>query len=430
MKKVILTAGVLALGVVAMQDAHAQAVDKEKPWTVEGTLRGFYDDNYNTAPSGASNNRSSYGIEVHPSVDVKHTDGPDAFSASYDYKSVYFFSRPGHSPDQDHYIAAAWDHKFNANDSFNIAETFVDAQEPEVLNGANNISTGIERQNGDNYHNNFNAGLIKQVNNLLGFHVGYANNWYHYTGNLISQGNPNAASYATLLDRVEHNITVDSRWTVDELTTAVLGYQFGIVDHTKGGSISSTYNIPSKARDMYTHYVYVGLDHHFTENLIASARGGLQVSDFHEKSLASSDPTLVAPDSVSPYADLSVNYEYMDGGNASLGFTETQNATDASTTFNQVSSSVYASLTQVLKPISSDLVGKITGRFQNSDYNGSLDCTSNGNDKTYSHGLNLTYAFSKFVSTEIGYNYDKLTSVDSYRAYERNRVYIGVTGTY
>jgi hypothetical protein len=43
-------------------------------------------------------------------------------------------------------------------------------------------------------------------------------------------------------------------------------------------------------------------------------------------------------------------------------------------------------------------------------------------------GANLSYSFNPHVSAEIGYNFDDLTS--SVQKYQRNRVYVGVTGTY
>ena len=45
-------------------------------------------------------------------------------------------------------------------------------------------------------------------------------------------------------------------------------------------------------------------------------------------------------------------------------------------------------------------------------------------------GLNLAYIFNPHVSADIGYNYDDVTSVTVQPGYNRNRVYVGVTGTY
>ena len=54
MKNMIASAGLATLSVVGVQTAHAQflSTGADKPWFVSGTLRGFYDDNYNTQPDG------------------------------------------------------------------------------------------------------------------------------------------------------------------------------------------------------------------------------------------------------------------------------------------------------------------------------------------------------------------------------------------
>ncbi len=430
MKKVILSAGLLAVSVVAVRDARAQAdaSTSDKFWTVKGGLRGFYDDNYNTQPSGV-NKKKSFGVEIRPSVSVLFNDGPNALSAGYFYNLRYFFARQGHQPDQDHRFEAAFSHKFNPNDSLKVSETFVDAQDPEVLNPG--LITGAQRANGDNYHNNFDVKLNKQINNLLGFVVGYGNDWYRYTGALSTGAAPGTATYGTLLNRFEHRITVDSRWKYSDLTTFVVGYQYGITAHTSGGDVNGGSTppayVPATARDLNSHYIYGGVDHSFNEKLSASARLGILISDFNNRNQTAASSSLTKPGSTSPYIDLNAIYSYMDGGKASIGFTETQNSTDVSTTFNQVSEAVNAHITQVLKPLSPDLTADIYGSFQNSDYNGGP--SNNGSDKNYAFGANLTYTFSKHFSTELGYNYNKLTSSIAGRNYSRNVVYIGLTGT-
>jgi hypothetical protein len=45
-------------------------------------------------------------------------------------------------------------------------------------------------------------------------------------------------------------------------------------------------------------------------------------------------------------------------------------------------------------------------------------------------GLNLQYRFTPNFSAEVGYNYDDLHSDLPGRTYDRNRIYVGVTGSY
>jgi uncharacterized protein (PEP-CTERM system associated) len=95
-----------------------------------------------------------------------------------------------------------------------------------------------------------------------------------------------------------------------------------------------------------------------------------------------------------------------------------------SLTLNAQSATVYASLNHRITP---KLYGSILAQFQNSTYYGG---TFDGmTDKYYLVGLNLQYRFTPNFSAEIGYNYDNVNSQVSV-TYDRNRVYVGFTGSY
>ena len=416
------------MGVLATPHSYAQeAAASDKPWTLSGTLRGFYDDNYNTQTSGP-NKLKSYGVDITPSISALYNEGPNTISAAYFYQLHYFFARPGHQADQDHRFELAFKHRLNTTDYLSLSEAFVDSQEPAVLNSI--VTTSPLRANGDNYHNNFALNYNVKATDLLGFLVAYNNNWYHYTGNNqnIIAGAP---TYQALLNRFEHQLTLDSRWIITQETTFIVGYQFGVTSHTSGASIQNANQpyLAASSRNFYSHYGYVGVDHEFSETLTASARVGIEASDFYNSYLSQNSLGLSStPNSLSPYIDLSGVYRYSETGTASLGFRDSQNTTDVSSTYNQISETVYGSISQVLTPISPALTGILTSQYQNSDYNGGS--SNNGSDRIFSAGLNFTYAFNKSFSTEIGYNYDRLDSTSSGRKYTRDRVFIGVTAAY
>ena len=82
MKKIVASVGLAALGASSLQAAPVPGItapDAGKPWTISATIRGFYDDNINSAPdhqrlirydsSGAevgTYDRDSFGFEVSP----------------------------------------------------------------------------------------------------------------------------------------------------------------------------------------------------------------------------------------------------------------------------------------------------------------------------------------------------------------------------
>jgi uncharacterized protein (PEP-CTERM system associated) len=155
-------------------------------------------------------------------------------------------------------------------------------------------------------------------------------------------------------------------------------------------------------------------------------KAGIQYVDYYNP------PTHVSSTSqLSPYANLSATYTYLPGSYVQFGFTQTRNATDViaisggKVTLDQESSIIYAVLNHQITP---RLTGNVVGNIQYSTFNGGL---YGGQSQTwYTLGLNLAYAFNPHVSAEVGYNYDYLTSNVPGQNYDRNRVYLGVTGTY
>lgn len=426
MKKVIASAGMLALGAIGVHSAPADmSLNADKPWSIAGTLRGFYDDNYNTQPDNVPGRKGSFGFEVSPRADLSWSSGPTTITASYIYSDRYYAQRPGNKNDQSHDVELFVNHNFNERYSLDLEESFVDSQEPEVLDSSLSLPL---RANGDNLRNNAAINFHGEVTPLLGFVVGYANTYYYYT----AQTPGISPSYGTLLNRFEHLVTLNSRWHVAQETVAILGYQFEAVDYLSSFPISTpgTPLVSSKSRDNYTHNIYVGLEHSFRSDFSVSGRAGVQVSDYYNT------PGGNNQNSLSPFVDLSANYTYMDGGALTVGFRHSKNQTDVGGvnpvtgqfTEDQESSSVYGTVTQKLTPLSPNLTASLTAQYQSSRFNGGS--VNNQTDTFYLLGLNLAYQFNRYFSAEVGYNYDLLDSDLGGRGYNRNRVYVGVTGTY
>jgi uncharacterized protein (PEP-CTERM system associated) len=184
----------------------------------------------------------------------------------------------------------------------------------------------------------------------------------------------------------------------------------------------------SDNRDNWSQYGYVGAQYNPLDNLTLAAQAGIQYADYYNPT-----PGTSSTSQLSPYAKLSGTYTYLPGSYVQLGFTQTRNATDivaptasGKLTEDQESSVVYAALNHQITP---KLTGNITGQIQYSSFNGGA---VDGQSQTwYSVGLNLAYSFNPHVSAEIGYNYDDVTSAGAFApGYDRNRVYLGVTGTY
>ena len=426
MKKIIASAGLIALGATGVHAAMDAAFDPNdgKIWSVSATLRGFYDDNYATAPSGSSAKRHSYGYEVSPKGIVHFSNDQTDVGAQYVYSYRHYEDRTKDKADNSHQADAWLKHRFNEKNSVLVTDSFVIAQEPELIEP--NFSTPT-RANGDNIRNNgaisFNAGLTER----MGLAFGYHNNFYDYKND---SGTTFAPSRSGLLDRIEHLANLDLRWKVQPQTTALLGYQFAWSDYNGDEPIvidlADGTTLKSDVRNSRSHYAYVGVEHSMSDTWSAGVRLGGRYTDYYN-----------TPDnetSFSPYANLLTRYTYSPGSYVELGFRHDRNATDVISTTptggnrvttDQESSSVYATLNHRITP---KLTGNLLGQIQHSTFNGGE--ADNAKDDFFIAGVNITYRFNHYFSAEAGYNYDRLDSDDPTRSFTRNRAYVGVTATY
>ncbi len=241
-------------------------------------------------------------------------------------------------------------------------------------------------------------------------------------------------SLTGLLDRVSQSASLDLQWQVRKETVALVGYQIGLVNFTGNEQIAENplppyspatpYYYYSDSRDNLSHYVYIGAQHKFSENLNGSAKVGAQYTTYYN------DPSSTS--SLGPYADASLVYTYTAGGYMQLGVMETRNATDTvqvdsngHITQDQESTVVYGSINHPLTP---KLMASAVGHFQYSTYHdGQFNSQS---AEFYNLGLNLSYNFNRHFSSDIGYNFDYYTTPVALQSYTRNRLYLGITATY
>jgi hypothetical protein len=425
MKRILTSASLVAMGAVGVQAAYdpgQSSVQTQKPWSVSASLRGFYDDNYTTSPSSVA--RDSFGIEVSPSASLNWTQDQTYLGLSYTYGMRWYEDRKKNSADHSHQVDAKLSHRFTERYKVDLSDSFVVAQEPEVLDPTIGVPL---RTDGNNIRNLAKASLDATLTELLSADLTYSNTLYDYD-------QKGAGSRSALLDRIENLISLDLRWQALPNTVGILGYQYGMVDHTSNDPLfpflapANPLNDPG-VRDTQSHYIFVGVDQQFTPQLVGSLRVGAQITQFDSKA-----PT---DDTVSPYVDGSATWTYNPGSYAQLGVRHARTQTDLAYSliaFNPASpdptvdaetTTIYGSINHRITP---KLVGSILGQYQIAEYQGGF--ANNSTDNFLLLGANLNYEINKFMSAEIGYNYDRLDSDVPFRGYTRNRVYLGIKATY
>jgi len=417
-----------------------------KPWSISATLRGFYDDNYATAPKALR--KDSFGLEVSPSASLNLIRDQTAFGLSYVYSYRYYENRDHlnlPSDDQSHQVNAKLSHAFTPRFKLDISDSFAVGQEPELLgriNGTPNAT--FLRSNGDNIRNFVDASFSAGITDNLTAVLGYGNEYYDYD----EEG---ANSRSAFLDRTENRGSINLRQVVLPKTVAIAGYQFEKIDYdapfnTRTGA-GSPIVVPTAAggfayradeRNSYSHYFYLGVDQGITPTFNGSVRAGVQYTKFDNlSSLRVLDPK-IQDDQWSPYVDANLTWFYMKDSYAQIGVRHQRAQTDIAFIANNPnldaeSTSVYGSISHRFW---GQFVASAIAQYQHSSYDNSGG-VNNTSEDYFMAGLNLTYEINKFLATEIGYNYDRLSSEASAvpasglnRSFTRNRVYIGIRGTY
>lgn len=417
MKKIIASAGLVAVGAAGLYGDTAPGLTRtqmSKPWSVSASLRGFYDDNYATAPSNSDLKRDSFGLEVSPKVSLNLPWQQSYLGASYRYSMKYYEDREDDKIDQTHEIKLRGDHRFSERYSVFLDDAFVVSQEPGLVDP----NQAPLRSNADGMRNHARIGFDAGLNELVGFAFGYYNGYYNYDDS-------GAGSRSALLDRMEHLINLDARYQVRDDLAALIGYQYGIVSYTSDDLLFATPGATEESdiRDNTSHYGYVGADGDLTSDLRASLRVGVQYTDFEN---------LGADSDLTPYANFSLTYTYLPGSYLQFGVLHRRNAIDQAgatgednIVTDQESTSVYG---QVSHKITAKLTGNLLAQVQFSEFQeGIYDGQS---DDFLLIGANLDYQFTQFLAAEAGYNFDRLDSELGDRSFTRNRVYVGVRASY
>lgn len=433
MKKIVASVGLVALGTSMIHGVETGALNSyqnNKAWSVSATLRGFYDDNINTVKS---DKKDSVGYEVNPSISYGMAGEMTALNFTYSFSGRYYdkerTANANSKWDFTHVIGADLSHSFSQRTSLFLRDSFVVGQEPDVLRSGS--ATPLpEYTSGNNIRNYASAKLNTKVTELLGFEVGYDNTFFDYADEgAVNDGFGNVdASNSGLLDRMEHGANLDSRWTLSERTTGILGYRFGFTDFNGdepiGGSFASP-SLVSEDRNSINHYLYGGVEHAFTPDLSGSLKVGAIYSDYYNDSTADKN--------WDPYVSASLHYQFLPESALDFGLSVDRNASDfvGDVTDPVRDTQTIVGFGKVSHRIFAQLYGSGSVSYQHGIYNGGGTGVDGKAVDYLILGLNLDYRFTRNFSTSLGYNYDKVNSdINGGTDYNRNRIYLGVTATY
>jgi hypothetical protein len=417
MKKIIASAGLVAVGAAGLQAQNYGDLTPEqasKRWSVSAAVRGFYDDNYTTRPSGPLK-ADSFGFEFSPSAMVNLPMETSYFGLAYIYSLRYFEDRDDDKFDQSHDVRLNFDHRFTERYRVNLRDQFVYSIEPTLLSQQGTVTAPTTlRANAEGLHNNALLTFDAELTRLWSLRVSYGNNFYDYQDS-------GDGSYSALLDRDEHAVRIDPRYIVSPSTTAFAGYEFGYSDYLSSDFIGP--GVQGSDRSERSHAFYVGAEHHFTPELSVEGRAGAKFRDYFK----------LDQDKLGPYVDLTGSYTYLPGSTIKVGVKYDNNATDVAfvgtdpddVTLDQDTTTGYVSVNH---RITAFLTAGLLAQYQHSVYNGGP--TDGDTDDYITMGVNVAYKVHKNWSVEATYYLDNLWSDIDGREFNRNRVFAGVRGTY
>src|SRR5712671_4424012 len=213
MKKLFLSVGLVAAGTAGLQAAYApdQGMDATKMWSLCGSLRGFYDNNYTTGSSASG----SGGFEVSPSVSINVPMQQTEFGMRFIYGLYYYQARENQNqnPIDQTFRTDLWlDHAFTERVQTRVEDTFLIAQDPG-FNTGNPLALGTRTTQSYLANNGavtLNTEWTRQFSTALHYH----SDFYDYQNNGTTTNNlvTNGASLAGTLNRIGNSIGLDFQW--------------------------------------------------------------------------------------------------------------------------------------------------------------------------------------------------------------------------
>jgi hypothetical protein len=419
MKKLTAVASSTVIGVLGMAGAHAQTIyglapsltsqELSKTWSVQCALRGFYDDNYATAPDNSPAKRDSFGFAVEPSVSLNLPREQTYIGFTAGYSGRYFEDRSDNNMDHAFLFTGVLSHAFSPQYKVDLRDNFVVAQESDLVEGGTPL-----RSDGDNIRNTANLSFTAGLTETVSLVFGYINTFIDYDQDGFT------GSYSSSLDRLENAFSITGRMQVSAPTTLLAGYQYSMSDYTSDDLVAP--GTPAEVRDSRSHFLFGGVEHSFTPQLAGALRGGAQITEF---------PNQSSGDNTVPYVDGTLSWTYNPGSYLLAGIRHQRNATDvASTDVTGTTTDVEATVfyASINHQLTAKLSGSLLGQYQMSEFQNGPD--DGENEDFFTVGFNLAYRINQFLSAEAGYNFDLLDSDVAGRDFERNRVYLGLRAIY
>jgi len=292
MKKLFLSAGLAAVSAANLHAADeyapdVTAMDASRIWSVSGTLRGFYDNNYTTAPTPAY----SWGWEFSPSVSLIVPLQQTEIGLRYTYGLYWYQSRErqGANPiDQTHTLNVWIDHAFSETWEAKVQDSFIYAQDPQLA------ATGSlpYRVQSSYFQNIGTVSVHTELSALFSTDLSYQNNLLQYEDKGL----------AAFLNQLGNSAFLNLNYQYLPDLAFLVGYQFSLTQFTANQTVANVLLPPfppgtpakyvSDNLNNYQNTFYVGGNYDANQNLKATAKVGFSyVNNYNLPSFSTQSAT-------------------------------------------------------------------------------------------------------------------------------------------
>lgn len=386
--RVLLAGGLLLVAPVA-RGVYAPVPEQEQGKSLVFTLKGglSYDTNIFAA---ASKNVESSIFQVSPKVAYNASVTDQTFlSLSYQLTLDHFDNRPGDKLLDSHEATVRVAHAFSPTTTFDVLDVFQRSRNPESL--LNGLPVNTDQSND---RNELNATVSTAPTAKTGLTFKARSVFYDYTD----------ASLGRSLNRWENLFGLSASYAVLPEVKAVAEARHQDVFYRKDG----------ETKNKTSDYLMSGIDYAFAKKLTASARGG---AEWRHRDAERS--------ATSPYAEVSVKYDYREASFLTGGYMFTLEETSDTSRFtdtkvNRVFVNVQHHLTALVVASGSVIVESSVLQGRRSQ--------ANVDEDTVRTGAALSYLPTKNWTVSANYDVDHVSSDDHTRELVRHR--IGVNASY
>jgi predicted porin len=393
-------AGLTLLGATARAVyLPSQLPDPSRRWSISVALQEGYNDN--TSNSSDHRRGSSY-TRFEPKLYLNYPMDQTFLGLRYTYQLYHFPNRVDSGQvDQNHILDLLYSHRFTPRLTLDVNDSLRRGIAPELTSTIGGVER-IERSRGDYWFNALSGGLTYSASHRWTLALSQAWETWRYDEKDIADGS----------DHDGFTTSASATYTLDPVSSVGLNARYSCALYRKPGD--------KHERNSQSEAVFLSYTHLFTPVLGLNLAGGASFNEFGDDH-----------HSTSPYFSLSLSYTYLP--DCTLSFIAGYSFYDTDVTGYRSSDSLSLSA-QLAHRLSRKCRVTLSAAYIRSQYGNRTEEIIGGPsdpaDNAVRVGLSASYGFTRWLSLDMSYAYERVWSDFDNRDYWRNSVGAGLRVTF